>query len=107
MARRAGGYGFLAAGLLGVRGEDVDVSEKQVKLLESVVGLLTPMQRLAVTARFGLDPSQLPMTLEELAQLLGITRPRALQMDRRAMRRMRRILIAQAIGAENRPADMP
>ena len=56
--------------------------------LEAALRRLNPRMRYVVTLRFGLDGDK-PKTLEEVGEVLGITRERVRQLETRALRELR------------------
>jgi RNA polymerase sigma factor (sigma-70 family) len=56
--------------------------------LHDLVGQLPPAEKEVLTVRFGLDGSD-PGTLSDAAEHLGVSRQRARQIERRALRRLR------------------
>ena len=76
------------------RGEDEDVlpggveSESRREAIARALEVLSPRDRRVLTLYFGLEGSR-PMTLQEIARELGVTRERVRQLRDRALKRLR------------------
>jgi RNA polymerase primary sigma factor len=76
------------------RGEDEDVlpggveSDSRREAIARALEVLTPRDRRVLTLYFGLEGSR-PMTLQEIARELGVTRERVRQLRDRALKRLR------------------
>src|SRR6059058_844233 len=76
------------------RGEDEDVlpggveSESRREAITRALEVLAPRDRRVLTLYFGLEGSR-PMTLQEIARELGVTRERVRQLRDRALKRLR------------------
>ena len=63
--------------------------EQQLKeTMDSVLGELTEREEFVVRKRFGIDGER-PMTLEEVGNLIGVTRERVRQIEEKAMNKMK------------------
>ena len=92
---RAGEQGrTLAETLVLDRGEDEDVlpggveSDSRREAIARALEVLAPRDRRVLTLYFGLEGSR-PMTLQEIARELGVTRERVRQLRDRALKRLR------------------
>ena len=76
------------------RGEDEDVlpggveSDSRREAIARALEVLTPRDRRVLTLYFGLESNR-PMTLQEIARELGVTRERVRQLRDRALKRLR------------------
>ena len=68
------------------------VTSDKLRALElaKAVQSLKPRQQRVLIERFGLDGGK-PKTLEEVGQILGITRERVRQLETRALRELRQV----------------
>ena len=74
--------------------DDVDIEvEKTFKReqVEKALELLTPRESKVLKMRFGID-NQIPMTLEQVGDIFGVTRERIRQIEAKALRRLRIIM---------------
>jgi RNA polymerase primary sigma factor len=84
----------LAETLVLDRGEDEDVlpggveSDSRREAITRALEVLAPRDRRVLTLYFGLEGSR-PMTLQEIARELGVTRERVRQLRDRALKRLR------------------
>lgn len=79
-------------------GDDDDGEYERAKDLDRAMSLLAERDRRVLELRFGLDGKG-ERNLEEIAEILGVTRPRVWYLEKRAMGRVR-----QAMGVENTAA---
>ncbi|NUL83250.1 MAG: sigma-70 family RNA polymerase sigma factor [Armatimonadetes bacterium] len=82
--------------------EDAMGREEAKLQIEQFLTVLAPSERRVIELRFGLDDND-PLTLEETAKVIGASRERVRQMERKAMRKLqdaaRRSQIEEAITA--------
>jgi RNA polymerase primary sigma factor len=64
-------------------------SRDDVQKIRALLGELEPMEAHVMELRFGLDGRD-PMTLKEIGSVIGLTRERVRQIERAALRRLRR-----------------
>ena len=94
MASEPGGGRTLGETLVLERGEDEDVlpggveSDSRREAIARALEVLQPRDRRVLTLYFGLEGSR-PMTLQEIARELGVTRERVRQLRDRALKRLR------------------
>jgi RNA polymerase primary sigma factor len=70
---------------------ETETAERQRSMeLEQALSQLQPRLKRVLIERFGLDGS-MPRTLEQVGQLLGITRERVRQLERQALRELRQV----------------
>jgi RNA polymerase primary sigma factor len=81
-------YGDLIEDTSSARPDDLTAVELGRDELHEALLDLTPRLQLVLTLRFGLDGEQ-PRTLEDVGDLLGITRERVRQLETRALRELR------------------
>ena len=66
----------------------VTLDQMQQEIREMMAKILRPREHEVLCLRFGLDSGQ-DKTLEQIAEVLGVTRERVRQIEARAMRRLR------------------
>lgn len=94
MANEPGGGRTLGETLVLERGEDEDVlpggveSDSRREAIARALEVLQPRDRRVLTLYFGLEGNR-PMTLQEIARELGVTRERVRQLRDRAVKRLR------------------
>jgi RNA polymerase primary sigma factor len=94
LANEPGGGRTLGETLVLERGEDEDVlpggveSDSRREAIARALEVLQPRDRRVLTLYFGLEGSR-PMTLQEIARELGVTRERVRQLRDRALKRLR------------------
>jgi len=62
-----------------------------------LLGKLSPRERLVIEKRFGLDPHENPLTLEEVGRELDLTRERIRQIESQALKKIRGTREAQRL----------
>lgn len=77
--------------------EDVVARDQIPGLITQALEHLTVRQRLVLTKRFGLQEEE-EHTLEQVAEVLGVTRERVRQIEAKALRRMRNPSVSAALG---------
>jgi len=76
--------------------EDELMRAEHEKLMRTLVGGLDKNERRVIALRYGLDDDE-PRTLQEIGDLLGVTRERVRQIESRAKEKLRRSQQAQAL----------
>jgi RNA polymerase sigma factor, sigma-70 family len=70
---------------------DADFGEPEFGVsLESLLDQLDERERQIIMARYGLGETDMPMTLTQVGEMLGVTKERVRQIEMRAMNRLRR-----------------
>lgn len=73
------------------------IMEKDLKIqVQYLVDQLNPRERFVITHRFGLAGAE-KKTLEEIGELEGVTRERIRQIEARAMRKLRNLMVREKI----------
>ena len=92
---------------------EVDAAEEVKRIVQDNRASLTDVERTVIEHRFGLEAGELekPMTLEQVGQIIGVTKERVRQLNARAMRaatgttrkRSRSPASAQSVAVANGP----
>lgn len=70
---------------------DVQVAVMAIpRIIEETMEILTDRERIVLCAYFGLDPREFPVTLDEIARQLSLSRERVRQIKNMALWRLRR-----------------
>lgn len=72
--------------------DDIVMEHELRDNIAKAVRMLPPRQAKVMTMRFGLD-GELPMTLEEVGKYFGVTRSRIQQIEGKALKRLRWVLL--------------
>lgn len=68
--------------------------------------VLTPRERKILLLRYGLDEYGRPLTLEEAGEILNITRERVRQIEKKALRKMKRHYGVETTKKEDPPFQL-
>jgi RNA polymerase primary sigma factor len=82
---------------------DAEDLDQYRKVAQMMLGRLTEREQLIVNRRFGLTGEK--QTLEQLGQVIGISKERVRQIESRALGKLRRIAVAQNLGPAERRRD--
>lgn len=68
---------------------EAELATERRDLLCAMIGMLTERERLVLSMRYGFDEE--PKTLEEVGKIMGVTRERIRQIEKKALSRLRRM----------------
>lgn len=86
-----------------------DAAEEVKRIVLENRADLTDVERTVIEHRFGLetDDNEKPMTLEQVGQIIGVTKERVRQIQNKAMEKIRLTLETQFLGTRQEPEETP
>ena len=85
-----------------------DAAEEVKRIVQENAADLTDVERTVIEHRFGLDTAdnEKPMTLEQVGQIIGVTKERVRQIQNKAMEKIRTQLEANFLGTQIEEAEV-
>jgi RNA polymerase sigma factor (sigma-70 family) len=87
----------IAAGLQSYNPDELNLPELR-ESIDAVLTQLSPRERAILIEHYGLDAGREPQTLDQISQVLGVSKERVRQIEAQALKKLRRIMNPERSG---------